>query len=288
MKQCPYCKKNIPDTAKVCPHCGKSLQKGYKPMKRTNNYSNSMYILLALFLIFSPMISTLLFGNLLGEEISDSTISTPKKAITLKELDDVEYTGEQLKYYFGSLDDFDKLVTNSDKYVEKIENFETNLKNISAKYGDLKIKKDYNFYVSNYSNVYSELDYQLSADNYDISITLNYDLSGKVDSANIIQNTEGLASFEELKIKDDSYSLFKEIVSLINGNQEYQSFNETALKFNDLENDFTKRSESLGNYGLGVSDSDDESKTSMRVLDSSEGYRFKITCDTKINLEQFK
>lgn len=288
MKQCPYCKKNIPDTAKVCPHCGKSLQKGYKPMKRTNNYSNSMYILLALFLIFSPMISTLLFGNLLGEEISDSTISTPKKAITLKELDDVEYTGEQLKYYFGSLDDFDKLVTNSDKYVEKIENFETNLKNISAKYGDVKIKKDYNFYVSNYSNVYSELDYQLSADSYDISITLNYDLSGKVDSANIIQNTEGLASFEELKIKDDSYSLFKEIVSLINGNQEYQSFNETALKFNDLENDFTKRSESLGNYGLGVSDSDDESKTSMRVLDSSEGYRFKITCDTKINLEQFK
>lgn len=288
MKQCPYCKKIIPDTAKVCPHCGKSLQKGYKPMKRTNNYSNSMYILLALFLIFSPMISTLLFGNLLGEEISDSTISTPKKAITLKELDDVEYTGEQLKYYFGSLDDFDKLVTNSDKYVEKIENFETNLKNISAKYGDVKIKKDYNFYVSNYSNVYSELDYQLSADSYDISITLNYDLSGKVDSANIIQNTEGLTSFEELKIKDDSYSLFKEIVSLINGNQEYQSFNKTALKFNDLENDFTKRSESLGNYGLGVSDSDDESKTSMRVLDSSEGYRFKITCNTKINLEQFK
>lgn len=288
MKQCPYCKKNIPDTAKVCPHCGKSLQKGYKPMKRTNSYSNSMYILLALFLIFSPMISTLLFGNLLGEEISDSTISTPKKAITLKKLDDVEYTGEQLKYYFGSLDDFDKLVTNSDKYVEKIENFETSLKNISAKYGDIKIKKDYNFYVSNYSNVYSELDYQLSADNYDISITLNYDLSGKVNSANIIQNTEGLANFEELKIKDDSYSLFKEIVSLINGNQEYQSFNKTALKFNDLENDFTKRSESLGNYGLGVSDSDDESKTSMRVLDSSEGYRFKITCDTEINLKQFK
>lgn len=288
MKQCPYCKKNIPDTAKVCPHCGKSLQKGYKPMKRTNSYSNSMYILLALFLIFSPMISTLLFGNLLGEEISDSTISTPKKAITLKKFDDVEYTGEQLKYYFGSLDDFDKLVTNSDKYVEKIENFETSLKNISTKYGDVKIKKDYNFYVSNYSNVYSELDYQLSADNYDISITLNYDLSGKVNSANIIQNTEGLVSFEELKIEDDSYSLFKEIVLLINGNQEYLSFNKTALKFNDLENNFTKRSESLGNYGLGVSDSDDESKTSMRVLDSSEGYRFKITCDTKINLEQFK
>lgn len=288
MKQCPYCKKNIPDTAKVCPHCGKPLQKGYKPMKRTNNYSNSMYILLALFLIFSPMISTLLFGNLLGEEISNSTISTPKKAITLKELNDVKYTGEELKYYFGSLDDFDKLVTNSDKYVEKIENFETSLKNISTKYGDVKIKKDYNFYVSNYSNVYSELDYQLSADNYDISITLNYDLSGKVNSANIIQNTEGLVSFEELKIEDDSYSLFKEIVLLINGNQEYLSFNKTALKFNDLENNFTKRSESLGNYGLGVSDSDDESKTSMRVLDSSEGYRFKITCDTKINLEQFK
>ena len=27
MKQCPYCKKNIPDSAKVCPHCGKPLEK---------------------------------------------------------------------------------------------------------------------------------------------------------------------------------------------------------------------------------------------------------------------
>ena len=39
MKQCPYCKKNIPDSAKVCPHCGKPLEKGYKPMKRTNSVS---------------------------------------------------------------------------------------------------------------------------------------------------------------------------------------------------------------------------------------------------------
>ena len=44
MKQCPNCKKNIPDSAKVCPYCGNRLEKGYKPMKRTNTFSNSFYI----------------------------------------------------------------------------------------------------------------------------------------------------------------------------------------------------------------------------------------------------
>ena len=38
MKQCPHCKKNIPDSAKVCPHCGTRLEKGYQPMKRTNTF----------------------------------------------------------------------------------------------------------------------------------------------------------------------------------------------------------------------------------------------------------
>ena len=167
MKQCPYCKKNIPNSAKVCPHCGNRLEKGYQPMKRTNAFPNTMYIILALFLIFSPMISTFLFGSFLEETAtSENTISTPENTITLGPLGEVDIKKEQIKYYFGTLSDFEKLVTNSDTYVKKIEKLESDLKNITDKYGEIKIDKDYNFYVTDQNNVYSELEYQLTADTY--------------------------------------------------------------------------------------------------------------------------
>ena len=265
MKQCPYCKKNIPDSAKVCPHCGKPLEKGYKPMKRTNYYSNTMYIILALFLIFSPMLSTFLFGSLLNEQVSETVITSPKEAITLGTLNKANISQEKIEYYFGSLSDFDKLITNSDKYVEKINKFEKDLEAIVNKYSDVKLKKDYN----------------------EIILELNYDLSGKSNNVTVDQNTTGLADFEAMKIKEDSYPLFKELVLLVSSNQEYKSFDEASKKFNDLEKSFNERSDSLGNYGLGVSDSDDDSKTSMRILAGNEGYRFRLTCKTELDLDKF-
>lgn len=286
MKQCPYCKKDIPNSAKVCPHCGNRLEKGYQPMKRTNAFPNTMYIILALFLIFSPMISTFLFGSFLEETAtSENTISTPENTITLGPLGEVDIKKEQIKYYFGTLSDFEKLVTNSDIYVKKIEKLESDLKNITDKYGEIKIDKDYNFYVTDQNNVYSELEYQLTADTYEITIDFNYDLSGETNNVIISQNTTDLKDFEALKIKEDSYPLFKEIITLVNGDQEYNSFNSAGDKFNALEKDFNERGNSLGNYGIGVNASSNDSKTSMRVIAASEGYRFKITYKAKANLD---
>lgn len=287
MKQCPYCKKNIPDSAKVCPHCGKPLEKGYKPMKRTNYYSNTMYIILALFLIFSPMLSTFLFGSLLNEQVSETVITSPKEAITLGTLNKANISQEKIEYYFGSLSDFDKLITNSDKYVEKINNFEKDLEAIVNKYSDVKLKKDYNFYVTDHNNIYNELIYTLKSDNNEIILELNYDLSGKSNNVTVDQNTNGLADFEAMKIKEGSYPLFKELVLLVSDSQEYKSFDEASKKFNNLEKSFNERSDSLGNYGLGVSDSDDDSKTSMRILAGNEGYRFRLTCKTELDLDKF-
>lgn len=286
MKQCPYCKKKIPDSAKVCPHCGKSLEKGYKPMKRTS-YSNTMYIILALFLIFSPMLSTFLFGSALNEQVNETVLSAPRKAITLGTLNKANITQEKTEYYFGSLDDFDKLITNSDKYVKKIKSFENDLEAVVNKYNDVKLKKDYNFYVTDQNNIYSELVYTLKLDNTDISLELNYDLSGRTNNVIVNQNTNGLPDFEAMKIKEDSYPLFKELVLLVNDNQEYKSFDEASKKINDFENSFNERSDSLGNYGLGVSGSDDNSKTSMRILSGNEGYRFRLTCKTELDLDKF-
>ncbi len=287
MKQCPNCKKNIPDSAKVCPYCGNRLEKGYKPMKRTNTFSNSFYIILALFLIFSPMISTMLFGSLLGEAVStENVINTPKNAITLGFLKKADIKSEHTECYFGSLSDFKKLVTNSDKYVDKIEKFENDLQDIINKYEKIDLKKEYSFYVTDQNNVYTELSYELNTDNNEIIIDLSYDLSGKTNGVNISQSITGLKDFESLKVKEDSYPLIKEIITLINDDKDFKSFNEAGKKFNDLENSFSERSNNLGNYGIGVNASADDSKTSMRVLSANEGYRFKIVYRTKVNLDK--
>ena len=102
------------------------------------------------------------------------------------------------------MSDFDKLITNSDKYVEKINKFEKDLEAIVNKYSDVKLKKDYNFYVTDQNNIYNELIYTLKSDNNEIILELNYDLSGKSNNVTVDQNTTGLADFEAMKIKEGS------------------------------------------------------------------------------------
>lgn len=287
MKQCPHCKKNIPDSAKICPYCGQRLEKGYQPMKRTNNFPNVMYILLALFLIFSPVISTLMFGSLVDEyETVETTIRTPKEAITLGPLQTIDPAKEENLYYFSTLSDFDKLVTNSDKYVDKIKKLETNLKEIISKYTNVEIDKDYSFYVTNLNNVYTDLAYSLSDENIQLTIELSYDLSGETNEVMINQSVDGLENFEALKIKDDSYPMIKEIITLINGDKDYQNFNGAAKKFNKLESKFNDRANNLGNYGISASHTSNEAKTSMRVLTGKDGYRFKMICKIKADLKK--
>lgn len=169
--------------------------------------------------------------------------------------------------------------------MKKIKKLESDLKNITDKYGEIKIDKDYNFYVTDQNNVYSELMYQLTADDYELTIDFDYDLSGKTNSIIISQNTTNLKDFEALKIKEDSYPLFKEIITLVSNKQDYQSFDKAGKKFNALEKNFNERSKSLGNYGIGVNASSNDSNTSMRVIEASEGYRFKITYKAKANLD---
>ena len=284
MKQCPHCKKNIPDSAKVCPYCKAPLEKGYQPMKRTNTFPNYLYGILALILIFSPLISSLLFGNLLGEDINTSA-STPDEAITLAPLGEADASKEKIEYQFNSLTDFSKLVTNSDPYVKKIKQLETNLKDTASKYGETKLDKDYVFYVTDQNNVYSELSYDLVVGAQEkLALTVSYDLSGKTNKVNLGYTVNGFKDFESMKINDQSALMLKEIVTLINGEKQFTCFNQAGEKFNQLETDFNERSESIGNYGIGITESLDDDKVAMRILSSEDGYRLKTTYKTKIDL----
>ncbi|WP_294578600.1 zinc ribbon domain-containing protein [uncultured Thomasclavelia sp.] len=288
MKKCPYCKKNIPDSAKVCPHCGNRLEKGYQPMKRTNSFPNYIYMILALILVFSPILTTIMFGSFLNDSVTtgENAPTTPENTITLGPLGNVDASSEIIEYQFNSLDDFSDLVTNSGTYVDKIKAVENDLETIAKKYNeDVSINKDYNFYVTNQNNVYSDITYQITVnDQENIQISLNYDLSGKTNEFELIDNMSGFETFEAMKINDQSCLLAKEIVTLFTDETEFSCFNQVGEEFNGLEGSINNQS--LGNYGLGVNESQDETKVAMRILGYEQDYRFRLTYRSEINMDK--
>ena len=62
--------------------------------------------------------------------------------------------------------------------------------------------------------------------------------------------------------------------------------NLSAEKFNALETDFNNQTLTLGNYGLGVNDNQDETEVAMRILGAEKDYRFRLTYQTEIDLEK--
>ena len=126
--------------------------------------------------------------------------------------------------------------------------------------------------------LFRSLNYDLKiGKNETMSISFSYDLSGTTNAVNIGYTINGFKDFEAMKINEQSYPMLKEIVKLINGDDMYVSFNKAGEKFNQLENDFNERNESIGNYGIGITQSEDDTKVSMRILSSEDGYRLKIT-----------
>lgn len=284
MKKCPHCKKNIPDSAKVCPYCGTRLEKGYRPMKRTNAFPNYLYLILAFILMFSPILSTLMFGSLLDSDTATSqSPQTPDSAITLGPLEKSDE--EKVAYYFGSLDNFDKLVTNSDEYVKKIKAVESDLKELTKKYGDVEISKDYDFYVTENNNVHTNITYILNvSDQEEIKVSLSYDLLKKANRLEIKDEITGFENYEAMKVNDQSYQLSKDIVTLLNGEKEFACYQDVSKQFNELDLDLSK--ERLGNYGLAVNKQQKTTDVSMRILGRETNYRLQLTYQCEIDLDK--
>lgn len=284
MKKCPHCKKNIPDSAKVCPYCGTRLEKGYRPMKRTNAFPNYLYLILAFILMFSPILSTLMFGSLLDSDTATSqSPQTPDSAIALGPLEKSDE--EKVAYYFGSLDNFDKLVTNSDEYVKKIKAVEADLKELTKKYGDVEISKDYDFYVTENNNVHTNITYILNvSDQEEIKVSLSYDLLKKANRLEIKDEITGFENYEAMKVNDQSYQLSKDIVTLLNGEKEFACYQDVSKQFNELDLDLSK--ERLGNYGLAVNKQQKTTDISMRILGRETNYRLQLTYQCEIDLDK--
>lgn len=279
MKKCPKCKKEISEHARQCPYCGHYLSGKYQPIRKANSKSTGVgYITLAMILILLPMV----ISYFISSPVTNNNFK-PKKMVTLGTVEKVDREEEKVRYIFESLEDFSELINGGNAYVEKIVNFEDSIDKTITKYASHSINKSYQILVTKNNNIFFHLNYDISIDdNQTIAIDCEYDITGRLNETKINYSVDNFKDFQTMKIHQDSYPMYKGIITLINGDQNLQVFQEAGAAFNELEPSFLAHNGKIGNYGLGVVKENDQDTASFRVVSNQTGYRLKLNYLTKI------
>lgn len=283
MKQCPRCKKEVADHAKICPYCGYRLETGYQPMERRNAPKvGIMYIFMAFIFMFSPAIIGYFFNQ--SDLFPASINHDSNESIMLGPIGDVGNVSEFSNYYFNDLDSFNDNVQNVEPMVTKIKNFEAELSGAS----DSIIESTYNIYITNLNNVYFDLTYIVNInDDHYIEIDLYYDMAEIANKVKIRSYKQNNTTFEEVRYVEEEYQLMKQIITLLNGDEEVDLLRQVGQQFNDLEPVFEKQKERLGNYGVGLHENNDVDTSSMYVFGPADNYMVKFEYQTRLDFKKF-
>lgn len=281
MKRCPKCNREVSEHAKQCPYCGEKLIKQYQPIshsnKRPSRKSGVGYVIVMIAMIITPVILSFFLTSTSGNAY------TPSEEVTLGKVEIVSKDKEKVIYIFDSLDEFQDKVKEAKKYTKMISHFEDKVKDVVSKYHKSSFDPTYQIYVTKSNNIFFYLTYDMTIENKEtITIDLEYDVTGRTNEANISYSINDLKDFEELKIKENSYPMFKDILAIINGKKEQSLFIKTGESFNELESEFKNREGRIGNYGLGTSGESKNESCSIRALAKGDKYRLKVRVDTKI------
>lgn len=279
MKRCPKCNKEISEHARQCPYCGHYLSGKYQPIKKSGDRKiGAGYITLALILIVLPMIVSYFISS-----PAANNKYQPKEMVTLGAVEKINKEEEKVRYVFESLDDFSKLIDCGNKYVEKIEKLEGSIDQTVKKYAKPNIDKTYQIIVTKSNNIFFYLTYDIDVDdNQTMTIDSEYDRTGRINETKINYSVDHFKDFQTMKIHQESYPMYKEIITLINGDKELKTFQEAGNDFNQLENAFNKRNGKIGNYGLGITKESDNDTVSCRVVSKKEEYRLNLKYQTEM------
>lgn len=278
MKKCPKCNKEISNHASQCPYCGE-YQPGYQPIKNRGNKKAGMgYGALVLLLVLMPLV----FSYFISPSSSTNNYQ-PKEKVTLGAIEEVSKEEEKVEYLFESLDDFSTKITNSKTYVEKIKAFETTMETTIDKYAKPSINKSYQIIVTKTNNIFFYITYDIKVDtNQTMSIDLEYDVTGRTSNATTSYRIDHFKDFTTMKLHDDSYPMYKEVLTLINADNDLQLLKDTSNEFNKLEEDFNNRKGKIGNYGVGTTKDSKDQNCSIRVTAKQKEYSLRFKYETKI------
>lgn len=282
MKKCSKCKKEISDHTSQCPYCGQ-YQPGYQPIRKSSNKKTGMgYGALVLLLVLMPLVVSYFISS------PDNNNFQPKDKVTLGPIEEVSIAKEKVEYLFESLDDFSNKVTNSKTYVEKIKKFESTIDTTISIYAKPAIDKTYQIIVTKTNNIFFYITYDIKVDaNQSMVIDLEYDATGRTNIANVNYRVDHFKDFTTMKIHEDSYPMYKDILTLINGDQELSLLKETSLDFNNLEQEFINRKGKVGNYGVGTSKEEKDTTSSIRVTAKQKEYSLRFKYETKIKAQLY-
>lgn len=283
MKQCPKCKKEVAEHAKICPYCGYNLEPGYRPMQRKNKpLTGILYVVMAFIFMFSPMILGYIFNT---SSLTSSLVTEETgKRITLGSLGDVENIDEYIKYHFEDLELFNKRVADVKPMVTNIKNFEKELTDVTKH----KIDKKYNIYITDLNNIYYDITYTIvTAEQEYLKVNLHYDLAKVTNEVDIQLYRQGKTNFEEVKYQEETYQIVENIVSLVTEKENNSLVQKVGSEFNDLETTFEQRKETLGHYGVGLNKVDKNDTYSMYVTGYVDDYTVKAEYQTILKLNKF-
>ena len=238
MRKCPRCDHEVNEQDRYCPHCGFDLQRRYVNMNR-RKLSFLPYILILLAFAFLPLLYSYAFEGITSSLGGLNTVE--KKEGELPEVQDVVPTRVLTEY--DTLADFSSHYTNVSAYINDIENYEKALHDK----GDYIFDKEYIIQIYDNYNVAFQMTYTVSlSDQYDLKVVKMFDRKKTVDKEEVTFVKKNLKSFEELLLTEEEKKLLNTYI------QDDLTLNKALEEFSTRKEDFEKKKEKLGHYGMGV------------------------------------
>ncbi len=238
MRKCPRCDHEVNEQDCYCPHCGFDLQRRYVNMNRRKP-SFLPYILILLAFAFLPLLYSYAFEGITSSLGGLNTVE--KKEGELPEVQDVVPTRVLTEY--DTLADFSSHYTNVSAYINDIENYEKALHDK----GDYIFDKEYIIQIYDNYNVAFQMTYTVSlSDQYDLKVVKMFDRKKTVDKEEVTFVKKNLKAFEELLLTEEEKKLLNTYI------QDDLTLNKALEEFSTRKEDFEKKKEKLGHYGMGV------------------------------------
>lgn len=258
MKKCPRCGHELKDNENFCSHCGLDLRNHYQHRQSNNK---AMTYLLYVIIFFSFVTIPLLYSRALGEMTGNRTNIQQSEKVALPEMNG---EARSLIASYDTLADFQNQFTNVDGIVDNIRRFEDSLSQKQAG----SWFKSYQIQIADNYNIFFELTYQIELEDHTIlQVQRSFDRAHSYNDETVTFIKNNITTFDELFLTTSQQQLFETFTG------QQSTTNQLMDSFKKRQDEFEKKKEALGHYGIGNYDG----QSSFVVYRQEKIYQSKLT-----------